>query len=214
MIIQTNNNKESLKKIPPIDQTIGEFLNKVKDLSKTKGMIIDFIAIKLALEYVIKYQADQKRHSGEPYYSHPIEVAYITMEYYCDTEAIIAALLHDIIEDTNFSINQLKFLFGDKVTLLVDKLTKLDGNLVKFKLSDAESSHKLIRSSENEKKVLTIKLADRLHNMRTIAYHKSVEKQKKIALETLKSFVPIAMYVGCNDIGLELQEISLAVLNS
>jgi len=190
-----------------------KFLDKIVNSSKLQGTITDMDAIKLALEYIIKHHGTQKRHSGEPYFYHPMEVAYIITDYFCDTETIIAALLHDIVEDTRISLNHLKFLFGNEVALLVDKLTKLDGDIVKFKLSDAESSYKLTQM-HNNKKAITIKLIDRLHNMRTIKHHKSIEKQKQIALETLQVFVPMAMYVGIKEVELELQKISFEVLAS
>jgi (p)ppGpp synthase/HD superfamily hydrolase len=191
---------------------IDKFLNKISTYSKSKKKSIDMNAVRLALEYIIKYHGNQKRHSGEPYYNHPIEVAYITIDYFFDTEAIIAALLHDIIEDTSVSLNHLKFLFGKEVTSLVDKLTKLDGELVKFKLSSTESSYKLMQMHEDNKKAITIKLIDRLHNMRTIKHHKSIKKQERIALETLQVFVPMAAYVGIKEIELELHKISSKVL--
>ena len=123
-------------------------------------------------------------------------------------------MLHDVVEDTNFSINQIKFLFGKEISLLVDRLTKLDNNcVVKFKLSDEESSYKLVNINESDKKVFVIKLCDRLHNMRTIKYIKSIEKRKKIALETLQIFIPIARYVGIKEIEMELKYLAIKTLN-
>ena len=190
-----------------------KFLDKVINSSKLQGTITDMDAIKLALEYIIKHHGAQKRHSGEPYFYHPMEVAYIITDYFCDTETIIAALLHDIIEDTRISLNHLKFLFGKEVALLVDTLTKLDGYIVKFKLSDVESTYKLSQVHDN-KKAITIKLIDRLHNMRTIKHHKSIEKQRQIALETLQVFVPMAMYVGMKEVEIELKKIAFDILAS
>lgn len=198
------------------EEPIDKLLNKVNKYIESDKVVLDVDAIKLALEFIIKHHADQKRHSGEPYYYHPIEVAYITIDYYCDTDSIIAALLHDIVEDTNISLNQLGFLFGDNVLYLVDKLTKLDGNFLKFKLSSIESSYKLLQTnkSKNNKKALTIKLIDRLHNMRTIKYINNIVKQKKIAQETLLTFIPIARHVGIKEIEVELSSIALEILNS
>lgn len=161
-----------------------------------------------------KYHKDQKCHSGVPYYYHPVNVAFIVIDYFFDTAIIIAALLHDLVEDTNFSLNQINFLFGKEVALLVDRLTKIDTNTtMKFKLSDEESSYKLIHLDDNDKKVFAIKLSDRLDNMRTIQYIKSIEKQKKIALETIQVFIPMAKYIGLKTIELELQNLAIATLN-
>ena len=136
------------------------------------------------------------------------------MDYFFDTETIIAALLHDVVEDTNFSINQINFLFGQEIASLVDQLTKLDNNAVlKLKLSKEENVCKLINLNSNNKKIFAIKLSDRLHNMRTIEYIKPIEKQQKIALETLQLFIPIARYTGMTKIELELHELVIKVLN-
>ena len=198
------------------EEPIDRLLNKIYKSIECKRIVLDIDSIKIALEFIIKHHANQKRYSGDPYYHHPVEVAYIIMDYYCDTDSIIAALLHDIVEDTNISLNQLGFLFGDSILYLVDKLTKLDGNLLKFKLSNMESSYKLlqINKSEDNKKALTIKLIDRLHNMRTIKYISNITKQKDTAKETLLTFVPIARHVGIKEIELELTSIALRILNT
>ena len=136
------------------------------------------------------------------------------MDYFFDTETIIAALLHDIVEDTNFSLNQINFLFGEEIASLIDQLTKLDNNAVlKLKLSKEENVCKLINLNSNNKKIFAIKLSDRLHNMRTIEYVKPIEKQQKIALETLQLFIPIARYTGMTQLELELHELVIKVLN-
>ena len=193
---------------------ITNLLEKIDNYSVKYNISINVQHINFAIDYIKKYHEHQKRYSGEPYYYHPIEVAFIVVDYFFDTTTIIAALLHDVVEDTNFSLNQIKFLFGKETALLVDQLTKLDSNtLVKFKLSDEESSYKLIHLNENDKKVFTIKLCDRLHNMRTIQYIKSIKKQKKIALETLQTFIPIARYVNVKNIELELQTLAIKTLN-
>jgi (p)ppGpp synthase/HD superfamily hydrolase len=193
---------------------IVNLLKKINYYSTNHNIEINIQLINTAINYIKQYHRHQRRHSGEPYYYHPIEVAFIVINYFFDTTTIISALLHDVVEDTNFSINQIKFLFGKEISLLVDRLTKLDNNcVVKFKLSDEESSYKLVNINESDKKVFVIKLCDRLHNMRTIKYIKSIEKRKKIALETLQIFIPIARYVGIKEIEMELKYLAIKTLN-
>ena len=209
MILEKQKNIEEVS-----DVVIVNLLNKIKTYTIKYNININMRLINIAISYIKKYHKDQKRHSGVPYYYHPVNVAFIVIDYFFDTAIIIAALLHDIVEDTNFSLNQINFLFGKEVALLVDRLTKIDTNTtMKFKLSDEESSYKLIHLDDNDKKVFAIKLSDRLDNMRTIQYIKSIEKQKKIALETIQVFIPMARYEGLKTIELELQTLAIATLN-
>ncbi|WP_250311826.1 HD domain-containing protein [Rickettsia endosymbiont of Oedothorax gibbosus] len=169
-----------------------EFLDKIIACSKRRNSIIDTSIIKLALKYVIKYQADQKRHSGESYYHHPIQVALIAAKLSCKTEIIAASLLHDIVEDTAITIDQIQLLFGSKIAELVNKLTKLDDVITKkIKIEGEHALQKLLQPENTD--ALYIKLADRLHNMQTLHHIKSREKQKRIALDTLNNFIPIAI---------------------
>lgn len=189
-----------------------KLLKQIKKYNIKYNLTVDRPLIMFTINFIKELHKNQTRYSGEPYYYHPIEVALIVIDYFFDTETIIAALLHDIVEDTNFSLNQINFLFGSKITLLIDRLTKLDNNAVlKLKLSKEENFCKLI--NDNDQKVFAIKLSDRLHNMRTIKYVKPIEKQKKIALETLQIFIPIAKYTGMTKIELELHELAVKTLN-
>ena len=191
-----------------------KLLEKIKEYNIKYHLNVDSKLIEGVIDFIKEQHKDQKRLSGEPYYYHPIEVAVIVMDYFFDTETIIAALLHDIVEDTNFSLNQINFLFGEEIASLIDQLTKLDNNAVlKLKLSKEENVCKLINLNSNNKKIFAIKLSDRLHNMRTIEYIKPIEKQQKIALETLQLFIPIARYTGMTQLELELHELVIKVLN-
>ncbi len=189
-------------------------LNKLLSL-KAKNKI-DLAEVKKAICYAIKYHGDQKRQSGAPYFSHPIEVAIITADYMLDTEAIVAALLHDVIEDTESSFCQIQLLFGTKIAKIVDTVTKISFNHL---LSKEETFYKINtfngfhRLNNLNKKSTTIKVIDRLHNMQTIQYIKSVEKQKNIAKETIQFYIPLARYVGLHVIAQELQDIATNVLN-
>ncbi len=190
-----------------------KLLKQIKEYNIKYNLAVDSKLIEVVINFIMEKHKDQTRYSGEPYYYHPIEVALIVMDYFFDTETIIAALVHDIVEDTNFSLNQIDFLFGQEVALLIDQLTKLDNNAVlKLKLSKEENVCKFINLNKNNKKVFAIKLSDRLHNMRTIEYL-PIAKQKKIALETLQLFIPIARYTGMTQIELELHELVVKVLS-
>ncbi len=190
-----------------------KLLKQINEYNIKYNLAVDSKLIEVVINFIMEKHKDQRRYSGEPYYYHPIEVALIVMNYFFDTETIIAALLHDIVEDTNFSLNQINFLFGQEVALLIDQLTKLDNNAVlKLKLSKEENVCKFINLNKNNKKVFAIKLSDRLHNMRTIEYL-PIAKQKKIALETLQLFIPIARYTGMTQIELELHELVVKVLS-
>lgn len=209
MILENQKNIEE-----SFDIIIVNLLNKINTYTIKYNININIRLVTIAISYIKKYHKDQKRHSGNPYYYHPINVAFIVIDYFFDTAIIIAALLHDLVEDTKFSLNQIDFLFGKEVALLVDRLTKIDTNTtMKFKLSDEESAYKLIYLDDNDKKVFAIKLSDRLDNMRTIQYIKSIEKQKKIALETIQVFIPMARYMGLKEIELELQTLAIKTLN-
>ncbi|MDR0329721.1 MAG: HD domain-containing protein [Rickettsia sp.] len=188
-----------------------EFLDKIKACSKRHSTIIDVPVVKLALKYVIKHQADQKRHSGEPFYHHPIQVALIAAGISCKTEIIAASLLHDIVEDTELTISQIQFSFGTKIAELVNKLTKLDDIAIKKIKIEGEHALQKLRESEDID-AWYIKLADRLHNMQTLHYIKSKEKQKKIAFDTLKNFIPLAKLARVEWIEQELYALAIKIL--
>ena len=161
-------------------------IEKLKSLD-TKN-ILDFDLINKAIYWARKYHGDQKRKSGEPYYSHPLEVAYMISEYKLKTDVIVASILHDIIEDTEVTAGMIVDNFGWRITEMVDRLTrdKPDGS----KLSVEEVLNNAYQKQDEE--VLLIKLFDRLHNLTTLDAMTD-EKKKKIALETLSSFLAIAL---------------------
>ncbi len=188
-----------------------EFLDKIIACSKRHSTIIDITVIALALEYVIQYQADQKRHSGESYYHHPIQVALIAAKISCKTEIIAASLLHDIVEDTDITIAQIQLSFGTKIAELVNKLTKLDDiTTKKVKIAGVDALQKLHESEDLD--AWYIKLADRLHNMQTLHHIKSKEKQERIALDTLDNFIPLAKLARVEWIEQELYALAIKIL--
>jgi len=155
--------------------------------------------------------ADQKRQSGEPYITHPVAVAQILADLGLGPKTIAAALLHDTVEDTDYSLDQLTAEFGDEVAMLVDGVTKLD----KVKYGDAaqaETVRKMIVAMSKDIRVLIIKLADRLHNARTWGFVPP-EKAKKKATETLEIYAPLAHRLGIQALKSELEDLSFAVLH-
>ena len=153
---------------------------------------------------------DQKRHSGEPYITHPVEVAIILAELEMDKETIIAALLHDVVEDTGMTLDEVRKDFGDEVAELVDGVTKL--TQIKYSADkievQAENLRKMFLAMAKDIRVIIIKLADRLHNMRTLQYM-TREKQKEKAKETMDIYAPIAQRLGISKIKIELDDLAL-----
>lgn len=159
-----------------------------------------------------KAHSGQKRASGEPYIIHPIAVATIIAQMHLDTESIAAALLHDVVEDTEFSGKDIEELFGKQVKDLVDGVTKLDKlRFHDYREAQAENFRKMILAMTRDIRVILIKLADRTHNMRTIGNLRP-DKRKRIARETLDVFAPIANRLGISEIKTELEELGIAAL--
>lgn len=168
--------------------------------------------IKKAYDVAKAAHADQKRASGDDYIIHPVGVAYILAELQMDTDSIAAALLHDVVEDTGYTVEQIKDGFNPAVAMLVDGLTKL-GKIEYLSKEDqqAENYRKMFLAMAKDIRVVIIKLADRLHNMRTLQYMPEA-KQKSIAKETLDLFVPLAHRLGIYTIKGELEDLSFRFL--
>ncbi|MDZ4200575.1 MAG: bifunctional (p)ppGpp synthetase/guanosine-3',5'-bis(diphosphate) 3'-pyrophosphohydrolase [Gallionella sp.] len=169
--------------------------------------------VRAAIEFSRAAHQGQMRQSGEPYISHPIAVARILTPLHVDVQAVIAALLHDVIEDTDVTLDQLADKFGKPVAELVDGLSKLDR--LKFETREdaqAENFRKMLLAMARDVRVILIKLADRLHNMRTLE-SMSREKCERIARETMEIYAPIANRLGLNDIYHELQDLSFKHLH-
>ena len=171
---------------------------------------IDLAVVDKAIAVIKKYHHGQKRKSGEPFYTHPMEVACLLLHHTQDQTAVIAALLHDTVEDTQFSLHQVKAQFGPIVSHLVSQLTNLEDNLKKLKLNNFEQVHRLSEASDPH--VLQIKLADQLHNMRTIGAL-PIAKQREKANVTIYFYVPMAKSLGLTAWAKTLKELALDVLN-
>ena len=177
-------------------------IEKLKSLDTTN--VLDFNLINKAIYFAKKYHDGQLRKSGEPFYTHPLEVAYMISDYNLKTDVITASILHDIIEDTEVTVRMIQDTFGQRIAEMVDRLTRdrPDGS----KLSVGEILNNSYQ--EKDREVLLIKLFDRLHNMQTIGV-KSPEKIKKIADETLLIFIALAMYLEVVEIKQKLSELCI-----
>lgn len=168
--------------------------------------------VKKAYLYAEELHKGQYRQSGEEYIVHPLNVAYILAELHADGDTLCAGLLHDTLEDTKITKEEIEELFGSDVANLVDGVTKFNRSSFKNrKDEDAANTRKIINGIITDVRIIIIKLADRLHNMRTLMY-KSKEKQKENALETMEIFVPLAYYLGVNNIKGELEDLSFMYL--
>ena len=168
--------------------------------------------VKKTYEYADTLHQGQMRQSGEPYISHPLNVAYILADMHADRDTICAGLLHDTLEDTNITKEDIAHDFNQSVANLVDGVTKLAKmNFSSKQDQNYANTRKIITGITEDVRIIIIKLADRLHNMRTLGF-KSEFKQKENALETMEIFVPLAYYIGAYRIKSELEDLSLQYL--
>lgn len=191
-----------------MDISIDDIINAVKAYNPNA----DFPLILKAYNLANEAHATQKRVSGEKYITHPLHVAMILTELHIDDVTIAAALLHDVVEDTIYTIDQMKEMFGDEVAMLIDGVTKLGRMKYKSKEDQQlETYRKMFLAMAKDIRVIMIKLADRLHNMRTLKYMRE-EKQKRIARETLEVYAPLANRLGISNIKWELEDLCLRYL--
>lgn len=198
----------------PADFTEPEVLyNKLINTIQGYHPSADISMIEKAYDLAYNAHKDQKRKSGEPYIIHPLCVAIILAELELDKETIVAGILHDVVEDTVLTTEQITELFSEEVALLVDGVTKLTQlNYSKDKIEiQAENLRKMFLAMAKDIRVILIKLADRLHNMRTLQYMKP-EKQREKARETMDIYAPIAQRLGISKIKVELDDLSLKYL--
>ena len=194
-----------------------EILNRYKNLLKAckrrleKG---DKELIRKAFEVSVDAHKEMRRKSGEPYIYHPIAVAHICAEEIgLGTTSIVCALLHDTVEDTDITLEDIQGMFGEKVAKIIDGLTKIAGVFDQTSSLQAENFRKMMLTLSDDVRVILIKLADRLHNMRTLESMKR-EKQIKIASETLYLYAPLAHRLGLNAIKTELEDLGLKYTNT
>jgi len=173
----------------------------------------DVALIREAYAFSEAAHAGQTRYSGEPYITHPLAVAGALAEWRMDTQAVIAALLHDVMEDTGVSKAEIARRFGKQVAELVDGLSKLDKiEFQSHQEAQAENFRKMLMAMARDLRVVLIKLADRLHNLQTMS-HVRLDKRRRIATETLEIYAPIANRLGLNKVFRELQDLSFSLLH-
>ncbi|MEO0329566.1 MAG: bifunctional (p)ppGpp synthetase/guanosine-3',5'-bis(diphosphate) 3'-pyrophosphohydrolase [Pseudomonadota bacterium] len=166
-----------------------------------------------AYVYAMQKHGQQKRASGDPYFSHPLEVAAILTDLHLDEETIAVALLHDTIEDTDATRREIDEIFGEKIGFLVEGLTKLKRlDFISKRAKQAENLRRLLLAISNDVRVLLVKLADRLHNMRTLD-HMREDKRVRIATETMEIYAPLAGRMGMQDLRDELEVLSFKHIN-
>ncbi|MCX8476617.1 MAG: HD domain-containing protein, partial [Sphingomonas sp.] len=166
-----------------------------------------------AYVFSVNAHGSQKRASGDPYFSHPIEVAGILTDLHLDDETIATAILHDTIEDTVATPEEIQRLFGDNVARMVDGVTKLSKIEAQTESERAaENLRKFLLAMSDDIRVLLVKLADRLHNMRTLHFIKSPDKRRRIAAETMEIYAPLAERIGMEGLKAELEDLAFAEL--
>ncbi len=186
-----------------------ELIEKVKSYDEDA----DEDLINRAYVFAMKAHGAQKRASGDPYFSHPVEVAYKLTQFKLDTASIVTALLHDTVEDTNVTLEEIEKSFGKEISTLVDgvtKLSRLEGKSENLK--QAENFRKLLVAMSQDLRVLLVKLADRLHNMETLSHIKNPEKRQRIARETVEIYASLAERIGMRHLKEELQDLAFTEL--
>ena len=191
-----------------------------REIQKELDLITSYLTteeknkVRHALKLSQEAHSNQLRRSGDPFITHPLEVAKILTSIKLDADSIVAGLLHDTLEDTKLDIDEINKNFGTQIVELVDGLTKINKYSLKVKNQKfGENYKKLILATKKDLRVILVKLDDRLNNMRTIKFIKDENKKTKIALETLEVFAPLAQRLGMKEWQDELEDISFEVIN-
>lgn len=194
------------------DKQLSDY-KSLQECLKAQGGSYDEELIRRAFEYCVTMHSGQKRWTNEEYYIHPLSVAKIIISLGLDSQAIAATLLHDVVEDTDATLDDIKRLFGDEVALLVDGVTKIGRISINSKEQEqAESLRKMLIAMGKDIRVIIIKLADRLHNMRTLDAIPE-QKQREKSLETLEIYAPIAHRLGIRPVKEELEDLAIKHLD-
>lgn len=200
----------------PSDEAIAEFIRPFELVDRIKSYDPDADGAMLTKAYMFAKEAhhQQARASGEPYFMHPLAVAAILTELHADQASVATALLHDTVEDTEATIEDISEQFGEEIAGLVDGVTKLTQIELRGEGSQqAENFRKLVVAMASDVRVLLVKLSDRLHNMRTLHFIPKAEKRQRIALETMEIYAPLAGRIGVHRIREELEDIAFRELS-
>ena len=187
---------------------LAEFIIQIESFNSN----VNIPLIRKAYEFSDKAHDSQKRSSGEPYVEHCLEVAFILAELHMDSTTIAAGLIHDVVEDTEFTLEDIRREFGDEIAELVDGVTKIGAvHFSSYQEQQVEYFRKMLLSMAKDLRVILIKLADRLHNMRTLGFLPK-EKQIRIAKATREVYCPLAHRLGINRTKVELEDLCLKYL--
>ncbi len=210
-----NRNEESEElKAPEMERSLDRAKENLLAYIQERSPNCDVNLLRKSIEFTIQAHKDQFRHSGMPYAEHPFEVAKLLCDLNMDTITIVAGLLHDVAEDTLHGVAEIRQEFGDEVAFLVEAVTKISAIQSKSRAEQqAETFRKMLVSMAKDIRVIMIKIADRLHNMRTLNYHNKEEKRRNIAAETLEVYAPLAHRFGLGRIRWELEDLSFKYLN-
>lgn len=206
----TDDEIEDMKMPEIVNKSYDELYKQLADRIKENNLDVDMDKVAEAFTLAYESHVGQKRKSGEDYILHPVEVAEILADMRMDTDTIVAGLLHDVVEDTLITLADIEYSFGEDVKKLVDGVTKLR-NLPRTDSKKLENIRKMVVAMSEDIRVVIIKLADRLHNMRTLKYMKP-EKQQEKSKETIEIYAPIAHRIGMAKIKWELEDISFRFL--
>ena len=206
----TDDELEDMKMPEIVNKSYDELYKQLADRIKENNLDVDMDKVAEAFTLAYESHVGQKRKSGEDYILHPVEVAEILADMRMDTDTIVAGLLHDVVEDTLITLPDIEYSFGEDVKKLVDGVTKLR-NLPRTDSKKLENIRKMVVAMSEDIRVVIIKLADRLHNMRTLKYMKP-EKQQEKSKETIEIYAPIAHRIGMAKIKWELEDISFRFL--
>src|SRR5467141_1302099 len=186
---------------------------ELAELVKSYDPNADEDALNRAYVYSMKAHGSQLRDSGDPYFSHPVEVAGILAQMKLDTASIVTGLLHDTVEDTLATLGDIERVFGPETARLVDGVTKLSRiELQSDQTQQAENFRKLVLAMSEDIRVLLVKLADRLHNMQTLRFIKDPDKRRRIARETMDIYAPLAERIGMHRMKDQLEDLAFAEL--
>jgi guanosine-3',5'-bis(diphosphate) 3'-pyrophosphohydrolase len=201
-------------KAPEIERSLDRAKENLVAYVRERHPHCDEALLRKAIDFTILAHKDQFRHSGMPYADHPFEVAKLLADLNMDTVTIVAGLLHDVAEDTLHGVTEIRAEFGEEVAFLVEAVTKISALQSRSrKEQQAETFRKMLVSMAKDLRVIMIKFADRLHNMRTLGHHKKEDRRRAIAAETLEVYAPLAHRFGLGQIKWELEDLAFKHLN-